>query len=193
MTDKVRAILSGADFEYQITTYPWARAMDRALNNKNVLIYPIYRTPQRSDKFHWFCPLYPKTPVYVFTLSDRHSDIADIDDLRSLVTGVTRNDNSHTVLHKHGLLEGTHLDVVGDPMQNIINLVEGRIDAIVQTQESLVFRATRMALSPSMFKGRFQLHPEQDNEHCMALSKQSNVIAVKALRIAFDNWQKQPQ
>ena len=38
--------------DYRLNIYPWARAYDMALNEPNVLIYLVARTPERETRFH---------------------------------------------------------------------------------------------------------------------------------------------
>ncbi|MCG4454482.1 ABC transporter substrate-binding protein [Pseudomonas sp. MMS21-TM103] len=50
----VEAMLQRAGLnDYSLTLYPWARAYDMALQQPNVLIYLIARTPEREPLFKW--------------------------------------------------------------------------------------------------------------------------------------------
>ena len=188
-TNRVKRILEKTSIEYQINAYPWARSFHLAQTEPNTLIYPIYKTQEREPLFHWFCPIYPPTPVYLFGLkASDTSQMRDISSLRDKVVGVTRHDNSHTYLEELGFIDKFNLDVVGEPLDNLRNLVAGRIDAIVQTEASLQYRANRLGLSMDLFERLFELHPEQRNEPCMALNKQTNPELVSELRTAFENW-----
>ena len=50
-TEIVVKVLKHAGIDYSIQVYPWARAYNLALNNKNVLIYSIVKIPSREKLF----------------------------------------------------------------------------------------------------------------------------------------------
>jgi len=51
-TDFVRAVLEHAEIDYQLQYLPWRRTYSRALNQREILIYPLARSPDREDDFH---------------------------------------------------------------------------------------------------------------------------------------------
>ena len=55
--EKVRRILTLAGIPYTLEILPWTRAYRVAIKEPNVLIYSILYSHERSDKFHFICPL----------------------------------------------------------------------------------------------------------------------------------------
>lgn len=190
-TERVVEILTLANLDYDIHMYPWARAMHKATTEANTLIYPIYRTSDREPLYHWFCPIYPATPVFIFGLASDNLEITSLEQLKSKVIGVTRKDNSHNYLLKKGFTDGLNLDVVGRPLDNVINLAAGRIDAIVQTEPSLTYRADIIGVPFSKFKILHEIHRKNKNEHCIALNINSESRVIEALQRGFSLWQAQ--
>ncbi len=56
-TDVLRAIQDDLGTNDEIVLLDWAEAYQRALDEKNVVIYTMEQTPERKDLFHWIGPL----------------------------------------------------------------------------------------------------------------------------------------
>lgn len=56
-TDIVRLLLGTAGVEYEITIYPWARAIALARTQVNTCVYSMSRTPEREALYKWIGPL----------------------------------------------------------------------------------------------------------------------------------------
>ncbi|HLO92973.1 MAG TPA: transporter substrate-binding domain-containing protein [Burkholderiaceae bacterium] len=56
-TDIVRSLLDAAGIEYEITLYPWARAIAMARTQVNTCVFSMSRTPEREELYRWIGPL----------------------------------------------------------------------------------------------------------------------------------------
>lgn len=56
-TDIVRALLDAAGYDYEISVYPWARAIALARTQVNTCVYSMSRTPEREALYKWIGPL----------------------------------------------------------------------------------------------------------------------------------------
>ncbi len=191
VTDKIRAIFDNSSIQYQINTYPWARSYYLARNKPNVLIYSIYKTPERTPNFTWFCPIHAKTPVNIYKLKTNKIDISSLASLTSAVVGVLRDDNSHSYMLSNGFIQGRNLAVSSSEENNIKKLLKGRIDAIIQSRDALIYRIRHTDFTIDDFVVGFQLHQNSNTEHCMALSKNSDPVVVNAIEKAFNLWRRQ--
>lgn len=191
VTKKINKILNSSQIPYRITVYPWARSYHLAMTKPNVLIYSIFRTPEREPNFHWFCPIHQQTPVNVYKLKSNVTDISKLMPLKQAAIGVLRNDNSHTYMLKHGFKEQQNLIVSGSEETNIKNLLNGKIDAIIQSREALIYRLKNTGFSIEDFEVGYQLHQSGNTEHCMALSKSSSEDVRLAIEKAFKNWRNE--
>ncbi|KAA5841713.1 amino acid ABC transporter substrate-binding protein [Pseudomonas chlororaphis] len=54
----LRALKSGG-YASEPRTLPWARAQKHAIENDNILIAPLSRTPEREDRYTWIAPIMP--------------------------------------------------------------------------------------------------------------------------------------
>jgi polar amino acid transport system substrate-binding protein len=188
VTNKIRAIFDNSPIQYQINVYPWARSYYLAKNKPNVLIYSIYKTPERTPNFIWFCPIHAKTPVNIYKLKKNKTDIGSLTSLSSAVTGVLRDDNSHNYMLNNGFIEGKNLTISSSEENNIKKLLKGRIDAIIQSRDALIHRIQQTDVTIDDFVIGFQLHQNTNTEHCMALSKNSDPAVVNAVKKAFNLW-----
>lgn len=188
VTEKIHHILSTSNINYTIKTYPWARSYYVALNKPNVLIYSIYKTKERTPHFEWFCPVHEKTPINIYKLKSNKSDISSLSTLGNSIIGVLRSDNSHTFMLKHNFVEGESLIVSSSEESNIRNLLNKRIDAVIQSKESLIYRLQNTRFTIDDFDVGFELHQNKNTEHCMALSKSSSPEMIAAVKRAFNLW-----
>ena len=188
VTEKIHHILSTSNINYTIKTYPWARSYYVALNKPNVLIYSIYKTKERTPHFEWFCPVHEKTPINIYKLKSNKSDISSLSTLGNSIIGVPRSDNSHTFMLKHNFVEGESLIVSSSEESNIRNLLNKRIDAVIQSKESLIYRLQNTRFTIDDFDVGFELHQNKNTEHCMALSKSSSPEMIAAVKRAFNLW-----
>ncbi|MGB1262195.1 MAG: substrate-binding periplasmic protein [Cognaticolwellia sp.] len=190
VTKKIQAILAHTDIDYTISTYPWARSYQLAMTKPNVLIYSIYKTEQRTPHFEWFCPIHGDTPINVYKLKKNNVNISTLPSLRNGLVGVLRSDNSHSYMLNNGFVEGKNLTISSSEESNIKKLLKGRIDAVIQSKEALIYRLKDTGYSIEDFTAGFQLHQSASTEHCMALSKNSSPELVGKLKRAFQNWLK---
>lgn len=192
-TDSVKAILELTDLSYQIRVNPWARSLHLAKTEPNTLIYSIYRSAEREPYFHWFCPILANTPIYLYRLASNNvkfSSLADILD-NKLRIGVMREDNSHQFLRSMGFVEGVHLDISTAESLNFNKLFAGRIDFIVQSEASMVYRLEQLGQPLSVVSKVSRIHPSEQSTHCMALSKASSSEVVGEIKRAFVRWQQE--
>lgn len=188
VTEKINQILQPTDINYTIHVYPWARSYHLATTKPNVLIYSIYRNEQREPYFHWFCPIHDSTPIYVFTLAHNDKNIDSIEALKSSVIGIMRGDNSHNFFKKYGFKEQVNLDVSADEDANLLKLVNGKIDAVVQSRDAIEYRLKKLGMNGIKIKSGLAIHQGDHAQHCMALSKGTDQQLVDKVQAAFERW-----
>ncbi|MFC1681773.1 substrate-binding periplasmic protein [Pseudomonadota bacterium] len=108
-----------------IHVYPWARAYQRALQEKNIVLFGTTHTSDRQDKFKWVGPLAAKRDILV---AKKGSGIVidSLDDARKVRRiGTLRDDSREQFLRVNGF---DNLELVADEQQNARKLVHGRID-----------------------------------------------------------------
>ena len=189
VTENIREILALTNLDYSLNIYPWARSYHLATNKPNVLIYSIFRNEQREPQFHWFCPVYHATPIKIFKLASNNADISSLESLKGAVVGVMRGDNSYKYLSSRGFEQGVNLDVSANEEVNLLKLITGKIDAVVQSEAALRYRLAQVNASNLSIVEGLTLHSKEKTEHCMALSKNSDAQLVDKVSSAFAQWQ----
>jgi len=190
VTKRIREILKYADIDYAINIYPWNRAYHLAKTKPNILIYSIYKTKEREAYFHWFCPVYQSTPIRFYKLTSNQTNIDSIDAIKSSILGVMRGDNSHEYLLSLGFKSGVNLDVSSNENANLRKLIKGRVDVVIQSEESIKYRLNQLGADDSKITAGMLLHQEQKAEHCMALGIETKPELIEKVKKGFQKWQK---
>lgn len=102
-TAVVEATLQRAGLhDYRVALYPWARAYDAALQEPNVLIYLIARTPPREQLFKWAGEIM-QIEYHFYKLRERKDIVVrDLQDAKRYSVGVVRDDVRHQYLQAQG-------------------------------------------------------------------------------------------
>lgn len=193
VTQNIREILAYTDIKYSIDVYPWARSFHLATSNANVLIYSIYKTQQRESKFHWFCPVYKSTPIHAYKLASNKINIDSLEALKTSVVGIMRGDNSHSYFLQKGFQEGVNIDLSSNEETNLKKLIKGRVDVVIQSQESLNYRLASLGASGMNLISGLEISKGESAEHCMALSLNTEDETINKIRKGFKEWQKYQQ
>jgi len=193
VTNNIREILRYTDIKYSIDVYPWARSFHLATTNPDVLIYSIYRTKQRESKFHWFCPIYKSTPIHAYKLASNNINIDSLEALKTSVVGIMRGDNSHNYFLQKGFIEGVNLDISSNEEANLKKLIKGRVDVVIQSQESLNYRLELLGSKDLSLVSGLEISKDESAEHCMALSLNTKDETIDKIRKGFEKWQEYQQ
>jgi len=99
----VEAMLQRAGLsDYDLTLYPWARAYNMALQQPNVLIYVIARTPRRETLFHWVGELANIDYSFYRLRESMDIQVQTLQDAKNYSVGVVRDDMRHEYLQAQG-------------------------------------------------------------------------------------------
>lgn len=185
LTEKVLKIMATAKLSYSLNMYPWPRAYKYALSDKNVLIYPIFKTKKREDSFHFICPLSKKVELFFVKLSTRKDiTIHTLDDAKKYRIGLIREDYDHSLLQLHGFKDGEQIDANTDDLSTLRKLIKGRIDLMMQSRSSIYNNLTSLGLDRSLIELTYQFKDEHLAENCIALSKKTPQPVVEKIRKA---------
>lgn len=103
VSEVVDATMQRAGFaDYRAGIYPWARAYDMALQEPNVLIFLIARTPAREAQFKWVGE-FMRLDYHLYKLrTDRDVVVRTLADARAYSIGVVRDDMRQQYLQAQG-------------------------------------------------------------------------------------------
>lgn len=182
-TDWVKSVLEKAEIPYQLDVYPWHRAYNLALKRKNVLIYSIFRSPERESLFHWVCSL-PEKPVNkIYKLSSRHDIVVNNDeDLHNYTINAIRGAYTHDYLLSLGLTQERNINLAADNDANVNMLLLGRIDMIVDFDYSIERILNEKGLKANHVE---VVHTfRKDPKLCMGISKGTEQATVDRIKNA---------
>lgn len=103
VSEVVDATMQRAGFaDYRAGIYPWARAYDIALQEPNVLIFLIARTPARESQFKWVGE-FMRLEYHLYKLrTERDVVVKRLADARAYSIGVVRDDMRQQYLQGEG-------------------------------------------------------------------------------------------
>ncbi len=192
-TQIVESTLQQGNIPYTLNIYPWARAYKNALEQPNVLIYSILRSPEREKLFHWICPL-NTIQYYFFKLSARADiQVNSIDDIKKYTLGLIRDSYMHSYLKNNGFVEGEHLQITGNNQTNINLLLAKRVDIIIDTHENIALRLDALPQTPKQLTAIYPIGTDiiATPWTCMAVSLKTPIKLVDAIRKSHQAYIKQ--
>ncbi|WP_448213891.1 substrate-binding periplasmic protein [Colwellia sp. MEBiC06753] len=168
--ERVKALMAKADINFNHALYPWRRAYNMALAKPNVLIYSIYRTKARENKFNWICPLLESSTHKIYKLRSRTDiQINNERDLSAYRINVVRGTYPHDYLLKLGLKEGSSLQLSALVEQHLKLLLNKRVDLIVEAGEVINELLAQSGYPADLLEEVYTF--KNTPQFCMAISK----------------------
>ncbi|WP_163133241.1 ABC transporter substrate-binding protein [Agarivorans sp. Alg241-V36] len=188
-TDIVKATFKKANIELELDTYPWARAYQITLTQKDTLIYMLYRTEDRESLFKWVGPIVPAQPMYFYKLRSRSEiNISSLEDAKQYTVGVVRNVANHKFLLKQGFEEGKNIAAVTNPQQNLKKLLAGRIDLLIGSELTLAMQMKELGASMQEIEPSF--NPIETKAGYIGFNLQTSDETIQRLQHALDSLQE---
>jgi polar amino acid transport system substrate-binding protein len=187
-TEVVQAVLKEAGLaDTPIQVMPWARAYDIALNQENVLIYSITRTPQREKRFKWVGVIAP-TRWYLFSLGGRTLPVKTLDDARRYQTATVNEDAGEQYLVDKGFKLGQNLQSSNRYERNYEKLKGGRVDLWIANELNATWLARQAGDDPARILQRALALPDLGSEGGldMAFSLKTPDALVERFRKGLD-------
>lgn len=182
-TDVVRQTFKDAGISYQIEFQSWSRAYQLALRDPNTCIFSISKSKERQALFQWIGELsYNTTAIYGLT-SRKDIVLNSLEQAKSYVIAVTRDDVTHHYLLQHGFEEGKNLYVL-ENVSSMLNVLTSRrqgIDLVIINETILKYRAIESGLTPAEFRKLLVL-PDLPLDFHLACSLKTPAAIVARLR-----------
>jgi polar amino acid transport system substrate-binding protein len=168
--------------DYRLALYPWARAFDMALQEPNVLIYLIARTPARETQFKWagefmridyhFYKLRESTDIVVHSLQDA----------KRYSVGVMRDDVRQQYLQGEGF---TKLVISARNSDNFKRLLNRQVQLVPMPERDAAQLCEEAHVDPAILQQVYTLDKLSTGIY-MAYSKATPDETVARTRSAFD-------
>ena len=178
----VRALLRELAIEAEITIAPWSRSYKTALEERNVLLFTIARTPEREELFHWVGVIV-SGETHLYALKEREDIVINrIEDAKRYRIGVVRDDIRATFLRNQGV---TNLDEVTGSENNAQKLAMGWIDLWAEEENAAPFTFKKLGNDPlATLKKVYTLDLRLDGY--LAFSRDSDPELVQKFRDALE-------
>lgn len=148
----VKAVIEKSGLQAEFKILPWARAYEKALSDKNTLIYSLHRTPQREDKFYWIGPV-SKLNAALITQSDSHDFLVkNIQDAKAYVVGAIRNSSPHQYLLSKGFSEDENLFLFGTWEEEVNLFAKHKVDFVFGDHISMGHKLAELGYEPGFMK-----------------------------------------
>jgi polar amino acid transport system substrate-binding protein len=165
----------------KIDVLPWARAYQSALNEKNVMIYSMAKTPLRVELFHWIGTL-SKERLFVWGLASNFTqEITHIDQLRELTFVTTNSSNPEQYFTKLGF---KNIFRVNNREQIMGMLFKKRADFMVSSEFPLRDRMIQMGLDFGQLTRVYEV-TQLNSDLSIAFNKETDPEMIRRYRLAF--------
>lgn len=182
-TEIVQAAFKEADINYTIAVYPWARAYKMALEEKNILIYSILRTPERENLLQWVGEIAPRKSFFYKLKKRKDIIINSLEDAKKYTIGGVRGDARVSYLNNNGF---DIKEIVSNDELNIRKLFAERIELMICNELSFTHLVKSMGFSIDDFEKIFLLEEFSSGDFYMAFSLSTADELVVKLKTALD-------
>ena len=181
-TEVVLAVCAEAAVHCEIRLYPWARALATAQQRHNVLIYSIFRTPEREKQFRWVGEIAPRRAFLFRRKARTDIQVGSLEDAKRYAIGAVNGDARAEYLKSQGF---TDLQLVPDDYINLRKLQAGRIDLLLTNEFVFNQIAVAEGLDPRDFEKAYYLTQYSQGDFSMAFGQNSDDALVERFRAAL--------
>ncbi len=182
-TEIVNELIKRVGIKSKLDIYPWKRAYDLALREKNILIFTITRSEQREKLFKWVGPIASRK-IFLYRLKDRIDiKIRNLEDLKEYVTGVVPDDAVGQYLQNIGFEVGQHLERVPTERINVKKLFMKRIDLVGNTELNMAYLVKNLGFEFYQVEKTFEL--PHGGDYYLAFSKKTSDTIVNSFQQAL--------
>jgi len=182
--DLFKAVVDDTEYSYTTSVYPWARSYRLATSGANVLIFPLIRTKERENKFHWIGKLWSFTGSIYRHAERKDIELATLDDAKKYSISVYRDDFFHQYLIKNSfspwrVFPQSSID------KSLAQFVNKRVELIIIDSSLLEYYVKKHGLRLDDYQKILTLDNLKVRDTYMALSKETSPEVVKQFRDSY--------
>lgn len=182
------AILQELPIATQSHYLPVARAFQTLATQKNTLMYPVTRLPEREALYEWIGPVAQRS-ITVYKLKSRKDiQITQISDLNHYRLGIVRELASSKSLLANPAINKEMIDFAPTPESNFRKFLHGRNDLIVASEWTAIYMMRSMGHAMRELEAVMVL--DQQHQYYIALNKNSDPELISRLRAGFYRLEK---
>ncbi|MDP3977355.1 MAG: transporter substrate-binding domain-containing protein [Pseudomonas sp.] len=173
--------------DYSLALYPWARAYDMALQQPNVLIYLIARTPERESLFKWLGEV-TRIEHHVYKLRGQPDiQVHSLADAKHYSIGVLRDDVRQQYLQAEGF---TKLVVSAHNRDNFRLLLNRQVQLVPMPERDARLQCAEAGVDFASLERVYTLDALSSGLY-MAYSNSTDDEIVARSRTAFDSLKRE--
>jgi polar amino acid transport system substrate-binding protein len=173
--------------DYSLALYPWARAYDMALQQPNVLIYLIARTPEREPLFKWLGEV-TRIEYHVYKLRGQPDiQVRTLADAKHYSIGVLRDDVRHQYLQAEGF---TKLVIAAHNRDNFRRLLNRQVQLVPMPERDAMLLSAEAGVDYASLERVYTLDALSSGLY-MAYSRATADEIVTRSRAAFDSLKRE--
>ncbi len=177
--DIVREIQRRVGSDEVIEVFPWARAYQLVLEEKNVVLFGMTHTKERENLFKWVGSLATKRDI-LLAKKGNELTVGSLEDAKRVQRiGTLRDDTRERLLKKHGF---TNLYSVSNEQNNAKKLMLGRIDLWAYKKPGWKTVCELAGISSEEFVEVLDL---REIDLSIAFSRKTSDVIVNRWRVAF--------
>ncbi len=183
-TDIVLRACAIAKLDCTVSLYPWRRAFEMTLADKQSGLYTTAMTPQRRSQFQWVGPL-ASSRSFLYRLKRRPEvNPGSIEQAKSFGPGVAAGDIYEDYFIQLGFVRGKNLLDFPTKSAPIALFLQGKVDLVVGSDQVMPTWLAAHGASMQDVKQVFELNLPGNNY--LALNKAVPAGQVQALQQAID-------
>ena len=183
--DFVYKVIASTKIPFTTDVFPWARSYRVAKSEPNVLIFPLIRTQERENDFHWIGKIWSFSAAIYRNSTRTDINVTSLADAKKYNISVYRNDFFHHYLLKQGFSDDKLFPVSGIE-QSIGLFINGRVDLIVIDSSIFEFYINQYNKKISHFDKLISLENVRHNDAYIAMSKQTSLSVVQQVKNSFN-------
>ncbi|ALS98212.1 substrate-binding periplasmic protein [Lacimicrobium alkaliphilum] len=187
----VLALIEQSGTEADIHFTPWARAYDMSLNQPNVIMISVLKTPVRQKHFQWIGEIYRAEAFFVKLKSRRDLRIGSLEQARNHVVGTIRGYGAEQYLRRNGFSEvRENLALSVEYHQLWGMLFKGRVDLLFTNTLGLMVEVPKAGFDPGQVEKAYAVL-DFPNELHLATGLDTSEAVVERLRGSLQQLKEQ--
>lgn len=172
----LKQLLEAEDISYQISIYPWSRAIRMAKNDNIGALISTARTSERELQFQWVGPfLSTQSGVYLYALSKNQFQLESTDDIKDFTIGVVREDVFGKQLLSYGVPESNLISFVDNETVHQM-LIMGKVDLALGSHNTMMRSIAKFGLKPHQIEQKLYIPATTGNYLALNLNVSKSLV-----------------
>ena len=180
LVELAQALINYTKLDASIAFIPWARAYEMSLNEPNVILLSVLKTPIREPQFQWIGKVHQAKAHLIGLKNHDKLSVSELGDAVKLRVGSVRGYGSATYLINNGFEEGSNLVLASNSSQMWGLLFNDRVDLVSSNFETSPYEIKSAGYDPEQTKDILDV-TELSNELQFATGHNTPISTVKIL------------